>query len=336
MIASAAIYGCEGPELTLEERKFFRETRPFGFILFARNCDTPEQIRRLVQSLRADNPAALIFIDQEGGRVARLKPPHWPARPPAKRFGDLYAVDQDRGRETAYLCARLIAHDLNQLGINADCAPVLDVPAPGAHDIIGDRAYSTDPGTVIALGRAAIDGFLDGGVLPVIKHIPGHGRAMADSHLELPRVATGVEELSGRDFVTFRGLNHAAMAMTAHVVYEAVDAKRPATLSPRVVRQIIRGEIGFDGLLMTDDLSMGALTGSFTARTKSALLAGCDIVLHCNGRLDEMREIAGEVPPLSGHALRRAEAALSHLRAPAPLDIPRAEARLMELAGPIA
>jgi beta-N-acetylhexosaminidase len=189
---------------------------------------------------------------------------------------------------------------------------------------------------VIELGRAAIDGFLDGGVLPVIKHIPGHGRAMADSHLELPRVAAAAGELSGRDFVTFRSLNHAPMAMTAHVVYEAVDAKRPATLSPRVVRQIIRGEIGFDGLLLTDDLSMGALSGALVSRAKSALFAGCDIVLHCNGRLDEMKEIAGEVPPLAGAALRRAEAAMSHLHAPVPLDFERAEARLTELVGFIA
>ena len=335
MTASAAIYGCQGTVLTLEERKFFRETRPFGFILFQRNCADPEQVRRLTLALREDNPAALIFIDQEGGRVARLKPPHWPLRSPAKRFGDLFETDQDKGRETAYLSARLIAHDLCVLGINADCAPVLDVPAPGAHGIIGDRAFSSDPATVIALGRAAIDGFLDGGVLPVIKHIPGHGRAMADSHLELPRVATPAADLSARDFVTFRGLNHAPMAMTAHVVYEAVDAKRPATLSPRVVRQIIRGEIGFEGLLLTDDLSMRALTGSLASRAKSALFAGCDIVLHCNGRLDEMTEIAGEVPPLSGASLRRAEVALSHLRAPSSLDIERAEARLNELAGPI-
>ena len=336
MTASAALYGCEGLTLTADERRFFQEARPFGYILFARNCDTPEQIRALCNALRGDNPSALIFIDQEGGRVARLKPPQWKARPPAKRFGDLFAEDPEKGRETAYLCARLIAHDLYLLGITADCAPVLDVPSPGAHDIIGDRAYSGDPATVIELGRAAIDGFLDGGVLPVIKHIPGHGRALADSHLELPRVAASEAELSGRDFVTFRGLNHAPMAMTAHVVYEAIDAKRAATLSPRVVRKVIRGEIGFDGLLMTDDLSMKALTGSLASLTKSALFAGCDIVLHCNGRLDEMKEIAGEVPPLSRPALRRAEAALSHLRAPAPLDIARAEARLNELAGPIA
>jgi beta-N-acetylhexosaminidase len=338
MPVSAAIYGCEGAELTSAERDFFREVQPFGFILFARNCAEPEQIRALCAALRetVGKAAAPILIDQEGGRVARLKPPHWRVRPPARRFGEIFEQDAERGRESAYLCARLIAHELTELGINVDCAPVLDVPVPGAHDIIGDRAFSTDPAEVIELGRAALDGFLDGGVLPVIKHIPGHGRATADSHLALPRVSASADELSAHDFVTFRGLNHAPLAMTAHVVYEAIDPQRPATTSSKIIHRIIRGEIGFDGLLMSDDLSMAALAGPFGERMKSALFAGCDIVLHCNGRLDEMREIAGAAKPLSGPALRRADAALSHLRAPAPLDIERAEARLDELVGAVA
>lgn len=332
---SAAIYGCEGLELSEGERAFFRETRPYGFILFARNCNSPDQIRALTADLRASagRENALVLIDQEGGRVARLTPPHWRKRPPARRIGDLFESDPDKGRAAAYLHARLIANDLRSLGVTVDCAPVLDVPVKGAHDIIGDRAYSLRPGTVIELGRAAIEGFLDGGVLPVIKHIPGHGRALADSHLELPRVSASAAELSLHDFLPFRALNHAPAAMTAHVVYEAFDEKRPATTSPRVIGRVIRGEIGFEGLLMSDDLSMAALSGSLADRAKAALFAGCDVVLHCNGKLDEMREIAGRVKELSGKALYRANAALAALRKPAPLDIEAAEARLDEMTG---
>lgn len=332
---SAAVYGCQGTELTPEEVQFFRDVRPFGFILFARNCVAPAQMRALCQALReaADNPDALIFIDQEGGRVARLGPPQWRIRPPARRLGELFERDSDRGRDATYLCARLIAHDLRTLGVTVNCAPVLDAPVSGAHDVIGDRAYSRLPGTVIELGRAAIEGYLDGGVLPVIKHIPGHGRATADSHLELPRVTASIEELSLHDFVAFRGLHDAPIAMTAHVVYEAIDPKRPATTSSRLVNKIIRGEIGFEGLLMSDDLSMAALSGPLGARAKAAHLAGCDIVLHCNGKFDEMQDVAAHTKPLAGEAAARAEAALAHLRAPMPLDIAAAEARLGEMVG---
>jgi beta-N-acetylhexosaminidase len=337
MPASAAIYGCQGIALAREERDFFRDAQPFGFILFARNCESPEQVRALCQALReAVGNDAPILIDQEGGRVARLKPPHWRARPPARRFGELFESNPETGRDAAYLCARLIAHELKDVGVNVNCAPVLDVPAPGAHDIIGDRAYSMDPATVIELGRATIEGYLDGGVLPVVKHIPGHGRALADSHLALPRVSAAVDELSAHDFVIFRSLNYAPMAMTAHVMYEAIDSNRPATTSPRIVQNVIRGEIGFDGLLMSDDLSMAALEGPLSWRAKQALFAGCDVALHCNGKLDEMKAIAGEAKPLSGKALHRAENALAHLHAPAALDFDKAEERLNQMLGLLA
>lgn len=335
MPASAAIYGCQGMELAPEEREFFRDAQPFGFILFGRNCDTPAQVRILCDSLRnaIGEGRAPIFIDQEGGRVARLKPPHWRARPPARWFGELFERSPDEGREATYLCARLIANDLRGLGVTVNCAPVLDVPVAGAHDIIGDRAFSSDPATVIELGRIVMDGHLDGGVLPVIKHIPGHGRAMADSHLALPKVAASAKQLSAHDFVTFRGLNHAPIAMTAHVVYQAIDANRPATTSARIIHSVIRGEIGFRGLLISDDLSMAALQGPLGVRTKAAMVAGCDIALHCNGQLDEMKEVAREAKTLSRAALRRAEDALAQLRKPAGLDIEKAEARLAEMIG---
>ena len=333
MPASAAVYGCQGTELASDERAFFNDARPFGFILFARNVDNPAQLAALCRQLRdsigdADAP---IFIDQEGGRVQRLRPPHWQNRPPARRFGELFDRDPDQGREAAYLCARLIATELRSVGVTVNCAPVLDVPVEGAHDIIGDRAYSLDPAAVIALGRATIEGYLDGGVLPVIKHAPGHGRANADSHLALPRVAAGAAALSTHDFVPFRGLSHAPIAMTAHVVFEAIDPRRPATTSPKVIRDIIRGEIGFEGLLVSDDLSMAALEGPLNTRTKAALFAGCDIALHCNGRLDEMMDVAKEAKELTGAPRDRADAALAQLHAPAALDVGAAEARLREM-----
>jgi beta-N-acetylhexosaminidase len=332
---SRAIFGCAGLELGADERAFFREVQPWGFILFGRNVGDPVQIRALVSALRetVNDSSAPVLIDQEGGRVARLKPPHWKERPPAQRFADLHAVAAEEAREAAYLNARLIAHDLISLGVNVDCLPVLDVPVEGAHDIIGDRAYGRDPSVLIDLGRSVIEGMIEGGVLPVMKHIPGHGRAGADSHLALPRVSTPMEELSASDFVTFRSLNQCPLAMTAHVVYEAIDAQRPATTSPRVVRDVIRGEIGFDGLLMSDDLSMQALSGSLANRAKASLFAGCDVVLHCNGDLAEMREIAKELKPLEDIHLKRANAALAHLSAAEEFDIQAAEARLAALLG---
>ena len=331
---SRAIYGCAGPGLSAAERDFFRDVRPWGFILFGRNIENADQIRALVAALRetVEDGAAPILIDQEGGRVARLKPPLWAQRPAAALFGALYAQNQERAREATYLNARLIAHDLSSLGINVDCLPVLDVPVPGAHDIIGDRAFATDPATIIDLGRAQIQGLMEGGVLPVMKHIPGHGRAGADSHLALPRVSATVEELSASDFVTFRSLDSCPIAMTAHVVYDSIDPQRPATTSPKVIRDVIRGEIGFEGLLMSDDLSMKALDGPLASRAKAALYAGCDLVLHCNGDMDEMKDVASEVKELDGLARRRSEQALAHLVAADPgFDPVAATARLAGL-----
>lgn len=328
-----AIFGCAGPVLGPEERDFFRDIQPFGFILFGRNVQNRAQLRALTAALRESvgDPLAPVLIDQEGGRVARLKPPEWTERPPQARFGALFRDFRETAVEAAYLNARLIAGDLAEIGINVDCLPVLDVPAPGGHDVIGDRAFAPDPHVVIELGRAVIDGLLDGGVLPVMKHMPGHGRAGCDTHHALPHVTAAVEQLSAADFVTFRSLNHCPMAMTAHVVYDAVDPNRPATLSPRVVRDVIRGEIGYQGFLMTDDLSMKALSGSLSARTKAALFAGCDAVLHCNGDMAEMKDVATELRPLEGLWLKRAEQAMSHLKGVAEFDRIVAEARLKEL-----
>jgi beta-N-acetylhexosaminidase len=328
-----AIYGCAGRELTSEERSFFGETQPWGFILFGRNIVDRDQVRRLVDALRTTvgDAHAPVLIDQEGGRVQRLKPPQWKARPPAARFGAIHSAATESALEAVYLHGRLIAHDLADLGINVDCAPVLDVPVDGADDVIGDRAFSRDPAVIVDLGRSMIEGLIDGGVLPVMKHVPGHGRATADSHAALPHVEARHGELSMTDFVTFRGLADCPMAMTAHVVYEAIDSRRPATTSSRIVLDVIRGEIGFAGLLMTDDLSMNALSGSLAARAKSAQLAGCDVILHCNGSLDEMKQVASEVKPLEKTHLKRAESALSQIVTPDEFDVEAGEMRLTEL-----
>ena len=336
MRRSRAIYGCGGPVLSPDEQAFFRDCRPWGFILFARNIENPGQVKSLVRALRetVEDNTAPVLIDQEGGRVARLKPPHWFERPPAAQFGALHETNPEAAREAVYLNARLIAHDLTELGINVDCLPVLDVPVKGAHDVIGDRAFAHDSTTVIDLGRAQMEGLMEGGVLPVMKHIPGHGRAGSDSHLELPRVKTPREELSASDFVPFRSLDTCPMAMTAHVVYDSIDPQRPATVSPKVIREVIRGEIGFDGLLMSDDLSMQALDGSLGERAKAAQFAGCDVVLHCNGKMDEMKQVAAETKALNGQALKRAFHAMSLLeleRADAAFDPAVAGTRLKQL-----
>jgi beta-N-acetylhexosaminidase len=335
MPASAAIFGCQGMELLEKERGFFRDAQPLGFILFARNCRTPGQVRKLCADLResVDDDAAPILIDQEGGRVARLKPPHWRARPPARRFGKAYEDDPEAALDAAYLETRLIAAELAAVGINVDCAPVLDVPVKDAHDIIGDRAYSEDVAAVIELGRAAIRGFLDGGVLPVIKHIPGHGRAEADSHEQLPRVRASAEELRKQDFIPFESLKDAPMGMTAHVVYEAFDGANPATTSTKLVGEIIRSEIGFDGFLMTDDLSMKALEGPVASRARRAIAAGCDAVLHCNGKMEEMIAIANAVPNLTEQAERRLAGARAQLKARGNFDVAESEAKLAEFLG---
>ncbi len=326
----AAIFGCSGPVLSPEERSFFAHAQPLGFILFARNVENPEQIRRLTAELRAivGRADAPILIDQEGGRVRRLKPPHWREAPPMAVFDRL---SSDKAVRAAKLNARLIAAELYDLGINVDCAPVLDVPIKGAHDIIGDRALSSHPARVALLGRAVCQGLLEGGVLPVIKHIPGHGRAFADSHLELPSVEASLDELRNSDFLPFKELADQALAMTAHVVYTALDAKQPATTSNRVIGEFIRGEIGFDGLLMSDDLSMKALSGDMEERTKASLKAGCDIVLHCNGEMGEMREVAKAARPLDAEGARRWNQAASLLLPPSPLERPATEIELLGL-----
>lgn len=326
----AAILGCSGLGLSREEQAFFRDVQPWGFILFARNVDTPDQVRRLVDELRAtvDRADAPVLIDQEGGRVQRLGPPHWRRYPPGRAYGELPANDPLLRREITRLGARLLAYDLAALGINVDCVPVLDVPVEGAHDVIGDRAYAKTPAGVALLGRAACEGLIAGGVLPVIKHIPGHGRAMADSHLDLPVVETSYDDLDAWDFAPFKMLSDMPMAMTAHVVYSAVDPKRPATTSKKAMREVVRGAIGFDGLVMSDDLSMKALGGEFADRARLSLAAGCDVVLHCNGDMAEMKAVIAGTRRLSGPAARRASAALGRLAKVAePFDIGEARAR---------
>lgn len=329
---AAFIAGCAGTELSDAEWRFFNEHRPSGLILFARNCATPDQVRRLVDDYRRaiGEDDVLVLIDQEGGRVQRMGPPHWRKLPPARAFGTLYARDPHRGIEAARTAARLAAYELQAAGITMNCAPVLDVPAPGAHGIIGDRAYAEAVETIGALGRAVAEGLISGGVLPVIKHIPGHGRAMADSHLELPVVAAGIEELRRVDFAPFRALADLPAAMTAHVVYTALDAKEPATTSLKIVQDVIRGEIGFGGLLMSDDLSMKALSGTMWERTERALFAGCDVVLHCNGDMGEMQEVAATAGPLEPAASLRLAGCIALLGANKPFDLAEAEAHLTE------
>jgi beta-N-acetylhexosaminidase len=327
---AAAILGCSGLVLTAAERALFRDARPWGFILFRRNIEAPDQVRALVDDLRACTGVANgpVLIDQEGGRVQRLGPPHWRRYPPGRAYGQIAANDPLSRREIVRLGARLIAHDLAALGINVDCVPVLDVPDPRGHEVIGDRAYADAPAEVARLGRAAAEGLIAGGVLPVIKHIPGHGRALADSHSALPLVEAAIEDLEARDFAPFRVLSDMPMAMTAHVVYAAIDPKAPATTSRRAIRDVIRRAIGFDGLLMTDDLSMKALSGDFTQRARASLAAGCDVVLHCNGDMDEMRAVLEGTGPLAGRAKARAAAALARIaRVPEPFDVEEARAR---------
>ena len=331
----AFISGLAGLSLSDDERGFFRESRPWGFILFKRNVDNPVQVKALVDELRGTigSPDAPVLIDQEGGRVQRLGPPHWPAYPPGAVFSSLYDIDADAGLTAARLSARLIADDLLALGITVDCLPLADVPVAGADAVIGDRAYGNTPDKVAAIARAVTDGLAQGGVLPVLKHIPGHGRATADSHHRLPTVDTTAEELDRTDFAAFRPLADLPMAMTAHVVFSALDAAQPATTSATIIDRVIRESIGFQGLLMSDDVSMNALAGSIAERTRAIVAAGCDVVLHCNGKLDEMRQVAAETPELQGRALARAEAALAARHAPQPFDRAAARAELETLIG---
>ena len=310
-----------------------RANAPWGLILFKRNIETPAQVAALVGEFRSilSRPDAPVLIDQEGGRVQRLGPPHWPAYPPGAAFGRLYGRDHGLGLAAARLGGRLIAADLAALGISVDCLPVADLPVPGSDAVIGDRAYGDTPAKVAALAGAAAQGLAEGGVLPVLKHLPGHGRATADSHLRLPVVGTDRATLETTDFAAFRPLSGLPMGMTAHVVFTSLDRELPATTSATIISQVIRGFIGFDGLLMSDDLSMGALAGSLAERTRAALRAGCDMALHCNGDLAEMDAVAGAAGELAGAAARRAEAALAARHAPKPLDLAAARAEFARM-----
>jgi beta-N-acetylhexosaminidase len=331
----AFISGCASTSLSAVEREFFAKNRPCGLIVFARNCESPDQLRALVASFRdaVESDDVLILIDQEGGRVQRLRPPHWRNMPPARCYGVMYETDPKLGRQAAFAGARLIAQELAALGIDVNCTPVLDVPEKGAHEIIGDRAYSTDPDVVAALGRAVMEGTLAGGVLPVIKHVPGHGRAKADSHLALPRIDVAERELRAIDFRPFQALRDAPLAMTAHVLLPCYDERRPASVSPVIMGEVIRGLIGLEGLVMSDDIGMKALGGPFAERAGAVIAAGCDVALHCSGDFAEMVDTASAVPPLDGIAAERFARALSFLHAPAPFDEAEAMALVTEAAG---
>lgn len=331
----AVIFGCAGTSLSDAEKSFFKTHNPLGFILFARNCESPAQVKKLVADLKAtvSHDMPLVLIDQEGGRVARLKPPHWRASPAAGKFADKAKIDHSNSktwsasRAAVYWNARLIASELHGLGINVNCAPLADVPSPDCHDIIGDRAYGKDPEQVSILAAEMARGLQDGGVLPVLKHIPGHGRAKVDSHEDLPVVDAPLESLRKTDFVPFMRLKNIPLGMTAHITYTAIDAKDPATLSKKVIK-VIRDEIGFDGLLMSDDLSMKALKGDFGALTKASLAAGCDLVLHCNGKMEEMQPIAENCRELDKDGLHRLSVAWEKLKKPEALDTEFAESNV--------
>ncbi len=325
----AFVCGCRGLTLEADERAFLREAAPLGVILFHRNIGTPDTVRALTAEIRAalGRDDALVLVDQEGGRVQRLKAPHWRRYPAAARFAAAYPAIEARA-EAIGLLARLMAQDLSDLGITVDCLPVLDVPVTGSHDIIGDRAYDRDPEHVARLGRAAADGLLAGGVLPVMKHVPGHGRAEADSHLALPIVAASRADLEASDFLPFRRNADLPAAMTAHVVYTALDPDRPATVSPAVIEEIVRGAIGFDGLLFSDDLSMKALPGTFREKTEALFAAGVDVALHCNGEMAEAQEVAAASPQLEGRAAARLGRALAALGDRQSFDPVDAAARL--------
>lgn len=311
-MTKAFISGCAGPALSDEEKSYFGREDPWGLILFARNIESPDQVAALTGSFReavgrADAP---VLIDQEGGRVQRMRPPHWMKYPAGKFYGDIYQEDPDAGLRAAWLGVRLIAADLQAVGITVDCLPCLDIRFPDTVDAIGDRALSSDPEAVAALGKAMVEGALAGGVLPVIKHIPGHGRAIVDSHLELPMVGTDKSSLESVDFRPFKALSKVSLGMTAHIVYAGIDPTAPGTQSRTVIEDVIRTEIGFDGCLISDDISMKALGGEIGDRVRSIVEAGCDIVLHCNGDMSEMEAVATAVPELAGNAKRRCDAAL--------------------------
>jgi len=330
MVFKAFAAGCASTSLGDDERAFFREARPCGLILFQRNCESPDQIRKLVEDATAavtttDDDPFLVLVDQEGGRVRRLRPPHWRKFPSARAFGALHQQDRESGLEAARLCARLQAEDLRASCITVNCAPVLDIPVPGSHDIIGDRAYGDEPDCIIALARSVAEGYMAGGVVPVIKHVPGHGRARADSHVSLPVIETPLDQLEASDFKPFAALSDMPAAMTAHLLMMALDKERPVSISPVIVEQVIRKALGFDGLLMSDDLSMKALEGTLAERATGVISAGCDIALHCNGNLIEMEQVAAVAPDLSEYSRIRLEKVYAVTARCEPYDRPLAE-----------
>ncbi len=327
---TALITGVAGTALTPQEAAFLRDVRPAGLILFARNLENSAQIRALAAAARdaVGSDEFLVLIDQEGGRVQRLRPPLGRALPPAAAFGRIYRDEPEEATAAAFAVARLLAEDLAQLGINTNCAPVLDIPVAGSHEIIGDRAYGRAPAQVIELAGAVAQGLMAGGILPVAKHIPGHGRATKDSHFALPVVTESRDVLAATDFAPFKALSALPAAMTAHVVFRAIDPDAPASTSAVVTREIIRGDIGFDGLLMSDDLSMKALDGSIRERAERVVAAGSDVVLHCNGDFTEMQAAAAGTPPLAGRARQRFDAAVGVLNGRKPFDVAAAERHL--------
>ena len=334
---TAAIFDCEGPRLSAEEKAFFRDADPWGFILFARHCESADAVRAHCDELRecVGREDAPILIDQEGGRVARMKSPAFPAHPAPSVFGELWKLDRNKAAEAARLNGYLLGRLVSDPGVTVNCVPMLDVPQIDADPVvIGDRAYAKWPDIIASLARETMEGLIEGGALPVIKHLPGHGRSLCDSHHALPRVEAKKRDLAACDFVPFQSLREAPMGMTAHIVYEAYDAKRPATLSPVVINDVIRGEIGFDGLLFTDDLKMKALGGSLASRISGAYDAGWDVALACNFSLAEKKESAAALRPLEGRSAQRAAAAMAGLRKPARDDTSEAYKRLNALIKP--
>ena len=332
MSSKALIIGCSGMELTPDEIEFITHTHPWGLILFRRNIADPAQISALTSHFRriVGRSNAPVLIDQEGGRVQRMGPPHWRKYPAAAKYLEATRGDVQAAAKYAHLASRLIAFDLKTCGITVDCMPVLDCPVVGSNDAIGDRAYAADPDAISMIGRAAAEGILEGGVLPIIKHMPGHGRAMVDSHYALPVVKDSLDILEKTDFYPFKQLNDLPIAMTGHIVFDAIDSTGPATTSPTIIHDIIRRWIGFDGLLLSDDVSMKALSGNFSERTEALFAAGCDIALHCNGNMDEARAVAAASPVLAGKGLERANRALSYLeKAPSVFD-PVEAAKILE------
>lgn len=316
---TAIVFDCEGPRLSNEERAFFKDADPWGFILFARHCENADQVRAHCDELRecVGREDAPILIDQEGGRVARMKPPVFPAHPAPAVFGELWKLDPKKAAEAARLNGYLLGRLVSDLGVTVNCAPMLDVPQMDADPVvIGDRALAKHASTISSLAFQVMEGLIEGGALPVIKHLPGHGRSLCDSHHDLPRVCASMRDLKYCDFLPFKALRDAKMGMTAHIVYEAYDSERPATLSPVIVEQVIRGEIGFDGLLFTDDLKMKALGGAVSDRISGAYDAGCDIALACNFSMAEKKECAGALRELAGESAVRARAAMAELKAP--------------------